>query len=127
MLQNKLILKRQFPKDAVRRVIIHSIASSVKTLIRYLAILCVIHAGHRFNMLYINTTWDELSSECGAICLLNVGRVVLGRVFFGASCLGASCLLGELIVLFPPVNAHLISEPTMNTKTSNAKFDLVVK
>ena len=34
----------------------------------------------------------ELSSECGASCLLNVGRVVLGRVFFGASCLGASCL-----------------------------------
>ena len=48
----------------------------------------------------------ELSSECGASCLLNgascllnVGRVVLGRVFFGASCLGASCLWGELSVI----------------------------
>ena len=48
----------------------------------------------------------ELSSECGASCLLNgasclpnVGRDVLGRVFFGASCLGASCLLGELSVI----------------------------
>ena len=41
-------------------------------------------------------TWGELSSECGASCLLNVGRVVLGRVLFGASCLGASCLFGEL-------------------------------
>ena len=53
--------------------------------------------------LCINTTWGELSfewvelfSECGASCLLNVGRVVLGRVFFGASCLRASCLWGEL-------------------------------
>ena len=51
--------------------------------------------------------WGELSSECGASCLLNgasclpnVGRVVSGRVFFGASCLGASCLWGELSV-FP--------------------------
>ena len=50
--------------------------------------------------------WGELSSECGASCLLNgascllnVGRVVLGRVFFGASCLGASCLWGELSVI----------------------------
>ena len=48
----------------------------------------------------------ELSSECGASCLLNaascllnVGRVVLGGVFFGASCLGASCLWGELSVI----------------------------
>ena len=40
--------------------------------------------------------WGELSSECGASCLLNVRRVVFGQVFFGASCLGASCLWGEL-------------------------------
>ena len=39
----------------------------------------------------MSSEWDELSSECGAICFLNVGRVV-----FGASCLGASCLWGEL-------------------------------
>ena len=39
----------------------------------------------------MSSEWGELSSECGASCLLNVGRVVLGRVFFGASCLGASC------------------------------------
>ena len=44
----------------------------------------------------MSSEWDELSSECGAICFLNVGRVVLGRVVFGASCLGASCLWGEL-------------------------------
>ena len=38
--------------------------------------------------LCINTTlgelsfeWGELSSECGASCLLNVGRVVLGRAY----------------------------------------------
>ena len=31
-------------------------------------------------LLCIDTTWDELSSECEASCLLNVGRVV-------ASCL----------------------------------------
>ena len=113
------IQKRQFSNDAVRRVIIHFIDSSGKTLIRYLAMLCVIHAGHRFDRLYINTTWDELSSEW-------------------TSCLGANFLWGELswgelssslrrVLLFPPVNAHLVSGPTINTKTNNAKFDLVVK
>ena len=49
-----------------------------------------------FRLQQVKTNWGELSSECGASCLLNVGRVVLGRVFFGASCLGASCLWGEL-------------------------------
>ena len=50
--------------------------------------------------------WGELSSECGASCLLNgascllnVGRVVSGRVLFGASCLGTRCLWGELSVI----------------------------
>ena len=43
--------------------------------------------------------WGELSSDCGASCLLNVVRVFLGRVFFGASCLGASCHWGELSVI----------------------------
>ena len=72
-----------------------------------------------------NTTWGELSSECGASCdclvltspwsklqssigflacirkmkmscLLNVGRVVLGRVFFEASFLWGESSLGKL-------------------------------
>ena len=31
--------------------------------------------------------WGELSSECGATCLLNVGRLIIGPIVFGASCL----------------------------------------
>ena len=39
------------------------------------------------NRFCIITTWGELSSEYGASCLLNMGRVVMGRVFNRASCL----------------------------------------
>ena len=70
----------------------------------YHDILCGIHMKHCFNMLSINTTWCELSSEYGSSCFLNVGRVVfcmwgglswgefsLGRVVLGRVVFGASC------------------------------------
>ena len=44
----QVIFKKQFPKDGVRRVIIYSIDSHDKTLIRHRAIMVNIHVGHRF-------------------------------------------------------------------------------
>ena len=39
----------------------------------------------------MSSEWGELSSEYGASCLLDVGRVVLGRVVLGRVVFGASC------------------------------------
>ena len=76
-----------------RELTIYSIDSNGETLIRKLAILCVILLySIRGASFLTGYAWGELSSEFGGSCLLNMGRVVLGRVF----CLRASCFWGEL-------------------------------